>query len=86
MRPAGQPVPPDVFGSEHHEPGSSRPKGTLDEIQREAILRALRSANWTVGGANGAAAMLGLKRTTRQARMQRLGIAARRSAAAAGNW
>mgnify|MGYP003694410701 CR=1 FL=1 len=51
MRPARQPVPPDVFGSEHREPESSRRKGTLDEIQREAILRALRSANWTVGGA-----------------------------------
>jgi formate hydrogenlyase transcriptional activator len=53
---------------------------TLDEIQREAILRALRSANWTVGGAHGAAAMLGVKRTTLQARMQRLGIAGPRSA------
>ena len=56
---------------------------TLDEIQREAILRALRSANWTVGGAHGAAAMLGLKRTTLQARMQRLGIAGPRSAVVA---
>jgi formate hydrogenlyase transcriptional activator len=53
---------------------------TLDEIQRDAILRALRSANWTVGGAHGAAAMLGLKRTTLQARMQRLGIVGPRSA------
>jgi transcriptional regulator with GAF, ATPase, and Fis domain len=56
---------------------------TLDEIQREAILRALRSANWTVGGAHGAAAMLGLKRTTLQARMQRLGIAGPRAAVVA---
>jgi len=56
--------------------------GTLEEIEREAILDALRSTNWMVGGVNGAAAMLGLKRTTLQARMQRLGIASARSAAA----
>jgi len=52
--------------------------GTLAEVEREAILRALQSSNWMVGGANGAAAILGLKRTTLQARMQRLGIAAAR--------
>ena len=53
--------------------------GTLEEIEREAILRALRSTNWMVGGVNGAATMLGVKRTTLQARMQRLGIAPARS-------
>jgi transcriptional regulator with GAF, ATPase, and Fis domain len=58
---------------------SSKSSGTLEEIQREAILRALRSSNWTVGGANGAAGILGLKRTTLQARMQKLGIAPPRS-------
>jgi transcriptional regulator with GAF, ATPase, and Fis domain len=46
----------------------------LEEIERAAILRALRSANWMVGGANGAAAVLGLKRTSLQSRMQKLGI------------
>jgi formate hydrogenlyase transcriptional activator len=56
------------------------PNTTLVEIEREAILNALRSSNWMVGGANGAAAILGLKRTTLQARMQKLGIAAPRSA------
>jgi len=47
---------------------------TLEEIEREAILRALRSVNWIVGGADGAAAILGLKRTTLQGRMRKLGI------------
>jgi transcriptional regulator with GAF, ATPase, and Fis domain len=47
---------------------------TLGEIEREAILRALRSTNWIVGGPKGAATLLGLKRTTLQARMQKLGI------------
>src|SRR5262245_13531359 len=48
---------------------------TLDDVQREAILRALSSRNWVIGGPRGAAALLGLKRTTLQARMQKLGIA-----------
>ena len=53
---------------------SAQPNGTLEEIEREAILRALRSTNWMVGGANGAAGILGLKRTTLQGRMRKLGI------------
>jgi formate hydrogenlyase transcriptional activator len=58
---------------------SSQSNRTLQEIEREAILRALRSANWIVGGAAGAAAILGLKRTTLQARMRKLGIAPAKS-------
>ncbi len=67
------PLPPPVSDSTSRE--SSPATGTLEQIEREAILRALRAANWMVGGANGAAAMLGLKRTTLQARMHKLGIA-----------
>ena len=47
---------------------------TLKEVQREAILRALQSTGWTIGGANGAATILGVPRTTLQARMRKLGI------------
>ena len=47
---------------------------TLQEAEREHILRALRECNWVVGGQAGAAARLGLKRTTLQSRMQKLGI------------
>src|SRR6266850_1903838 len=43
------------------QPGSLRP--TLADIQREAILRALQSCNWVIGGPRGAAALLGIKRT-----------------------
>ena len=46
----------------------------LDEIQREAIVQALESTHWIIGGPRGAAALLGLKRTTLQARMRKLGI------------
>ena len=57
-------------------PRESRPSNaTLADVQREAIFRALRSTNGMVGGTNGAAAMLGVKRTTLQNRMRKLGIA-----------
>jgi formate hydrogenlyase transcriptional activator len=48
--------------------------GTLEATEREAIVRALRETNWVLGGAHGAAARLGLKRTTLQSRMRKLGI------------
>ena len=47
---------------------------TLEEAERQHILKALRELNWVVGGPAGAAARLGLKRTTLQSRMQKLGI------------
>jgi formate hydrogenlyase transcriptional activator len=48
---------------------------TLKESEREHILRALRDSNWIVAGPHGAAARLGLKRSTLQFRMRKLGIA-----------
>jgi formate hydrogenlyase transcriptional activator len=47
---------------------------TLDETQRQHILRVLRQTRWRVSGPNGAAKLLGMKRTTLQARMRKLGI------------
>jgi formate hydrogenlyase transcriptional activator len=46
----------------------------LEQAKREQIVRALRESNWVVGGARGAAARLGLKRTSLAYMMQRLGI------------
>jgi formate hydrogenlyase transcriptional activator len=46
----------------------------LEEIERNQILAALGRARWVVSGSNGAAARLGMKRSTLQARMQKLGI------------
>jgi transcriptional regulator with GAF, ATPase, and Fis domain len=46
----------------------------LDETERNQILRALENTNGVVAGPNGAAARLGVKRSTLQLRMQRLGI------------
>ena len=54
------------------EPASTR---TLADAERAHIIATLRETNWVVGGPNGAAAQLGLPRTTLLARMQRLGIA-----------
>jgi formate hydrogenlyase transcriptional activator len=50
---------------------------TLASAEREAILRALREAGGKVGGDQGAAARLGMKRTTLQAKMRKLGIEAK---------
>jgi len=47
---------------------------TLGEKERERILRALRECHGQIGGANGAAARLGLKRTTLQSKINKLGI------------
>jgi len=46
----------------------------LEQVEREQIIRALRESNWVVGGALGAAARLGLKRTSLAYKMQKLGI------------
>jgi formate hydrogenlyase transcriptional activator len=48
---------------------------TLEEAERDHIRRALELANWVVGGRDGAAARLGMKRTTLQSKMKKLGIA-----------
>jgi formate hydrogenlyase transcriptional activator len=50
-------------------------------MQRSAIVEALKSRNRVVGGPHGAAALLGIKRTTLQARMQKLGVSQQESAA-----
>jgi len=47
---------------------------TFHEAERDAILRALRDSGGVVGGPTGAAARLGLNRTTLHSKMQRLGI------------
>ncbi len=47
---------------------------TLQEAERQHILQALRESNWVIGGPEGAAVRLGLKRSTLQFRMQKLGI------------
>ncbi|HEY9435349.1 MAG TPA: GAF domain-containing protein [Blastocatellia bacterium] len=47
---------------------------TLEDAERRHIIHALDEASWVIGGPNGAAARLGMKRTTLQSKMQKLGI------------
>jgi PAS domain S-box-containing protein len=47
---------------------------TADEVQRRHILTVLQKTGWRVSGKNGAAAILGLKPTTLESRMAKLGI------------
>jgi formate hydrogenlyase transcriptional activator len=47
---------------------------TMEDAEREHICKTLERTNWVVSGPNGAAARLGLKRSTLYFRMQRLGI------------
>lgn len=47
---------------------------TLEELERAHILKTLKYTHWKVSGENGAAKLLGLKRTTLEARMKKLGI------------
>ena len=53
---------------------SSSAAGTLDSLEREHIVRVLRETGGVISGMHGAAARLGLKRTTLQSRMQKMGI------------
>jgi formate hydrogenlyase transcriptional activator len=46
----------------------------LADAEREHIVRVLQQTNWRIGGLGGAAARLGVKRTTLQSKMRRLGI------------
>ncbi len=54
--------------------GAAGAGNALEQAEREQIVRALRESNWVVGGARGAAARLGLKRTSLAYKMQKLGI------------
>jgi len=47
---------------------------TLEEVDREHVLRALQATNWVLGGPHGAAARLGMKRTTLYYRIRKLNI------------
>ena len=52
----------------------AQPSSTLADAEREHIRRILDQTNWRVGGTNGAAALLGMKRTTLQSKMKKLNI------------
>lgn len=54
-------------------------RSVLDDTERQEILKALEESKWVVAGPKGAAARLGVKRSTLQTRMHRLGISPARA-------
>ena len=68
--PATNPLPV----SDKNPPPVTPSKIRFDDSSRALILQALREAGWVIGGSRGAAARLGLKRTTLVAKMKKLGI------------
>jgi formate hydrogenlyase transcriptional activator len=64
---------------------SPAPLRTLADLERASIADALRRTNWVIGGNAGAAAQLGLPRTTLIARMRKHGIAREEAAVARNN-
>lgn len=63
--------------AELKQPSEAPSNLTLEGAEREYIIRVLRETNWVVGGPHGAATRLGMKRTTLQSKMRKLGIASR---------
>jgi formate hydrogenlyase transcriptional activator len=62
---------------------ANRKTETMEEAERRHILNALDAADWVISGPKGAATTLGMKRSTLQARMEKLGIRRARAAAPA---
>jgi formate hydrogenlyase transcriptional activator len=68
-------VPVMALNGRAHAAARDKEPGTLEESDRRHILAALESSNWVIAGPNGAAVRLGMKRSTLQFRMRKLGIA-----------
>ncbi len=72
-----QPAPSNTIASPESKSSAIRGKGirnVLEDAERQHIIAALNRANWVVAGPNGAAVQLGMKRSTLQLRIQKLGI------------
>jgi PAS domain S-box-containing protein len=74
-----------VSGSNHKNIEESqiidvqRARNAIDENERKQIVSVLEQTRWTVAGSDGAAARLGLKRSTLQYKMRKLGIPSKRA-------
>src|SRR6267154_1106693 len=69
-----QPDPSSSFTSLTSSASLTSSISTLEEAERQHILRALKQTQWRIAGPKGAAVLLDIKRTTLQARMRKLGI------------
>ena len=70
-------LPNPLPSSKEDAPTTTLSEGTFMDSQRALIWRALKAAGWVIGGPVGAAASLGLKRTTLLSKMKKLGISRR---------
>jgi formate hydrogenlyase transcriptional activator len=73
LKPRAQPV--GAFIAASLSPSSPDAITTLEAAERDHIVRVLEQTGWVIGGPTGAAVRLGMKRTTLQSRMKKLGIA-----------
>ena len=69
-----QAVPLPTNGAASATEGKPLSRASFADAERDLILQALANAHWVVGGPHGAAAQLGLKRTTLLSKMRKLGI------------
>ena len=67
-------VPLAALNARSSPPAAADAVVTLEQADRRHILAALEQSNWVIAGPNGAAARLGVKRSTLQFRMRKLGI------------
>ena len=72
LRQRPQPSRTEIGSGEAREPKNIR--SVLEEAERKQIIDVLQETNWVVAGPNGAAIRLGMKRSTLQFHMQKLGI------------
>ena len=64
----------ELKAAAHADNGESKDKDKVRDKERDRILRVLRDCHGRLGGPDGAAARLGLKRTTLQSKLDHLGI------------
>ncbi len=72
--PTSELEPFHAFGEANASKAGIETMTGLQEVERDHIVRALKASNWVVGGRNGAAERLGMKRTSLVYRMQKLRI------------
>ncbi len=74
---------PLITPNGHAAPAASRRdlRAALEESERQQIMVALQKSSWVVAGPEGAAVRLGLKRSTLQSRIRKLGIRISRTGA-----
>ena len=66
------------LGHPTFRPPATNAAGSLEEAERDHIVRALERCGWRIRGSNAAAALLGMKPTTLESRIKKLGLVQRR--------